>query len=318
MNIDEALQANKSSPECFVTFRQDTGEIREVKNLTSEASAEDRMARLFAATSVPSGVPTVSRFLESASVTAESLNDLVEETRRAYESMTARVKIINGWRYQSLSELVAILESGDFPYPTTQNDSYLLLEIIFDVRDTELNPALIRRLLAVADSQHIDIPGEPSVGSLRLYLWRYEMKTTTFVQYWHEHLRGGVVPFLIGPSTFAGDLRVADQIIINDLIGLVRAQWPFGVKQRAMIALGKIGPPAGSEAARAIREEVYDSTDWIIAQRDRVLARIETVPGLWCDCNHCRRGKVTEDSSDILILRDCPRCYGLGLIPSFC
>src|SRR4026208_1136641 len=151
MNIDEALQAIKSSPEYFVTFRQDTGEIWEVKNLTSEASAEDRMARLFAATSVPSGVPTVSRFLESASVTAESLNDLVEETRRAYESMTARVKIINGWRYQSLSEL---------------------------------NPALIRRLLAVADSQHIDIPGEPSVGSLRLYLWRYEMKTTTFVQYW--------------------------------------------------------------------------------------------------------------------------------------
>jgi hypothetical protein len=318
MNIDKALQAIKSSPECFVTFRADTGEILAVKNLTSEASAEDRMNCLYPATSVPSGVPTVSRFLGSASVTAASLHDLVQEMRRAYESMTVRVKILNGWGYQSLSDLVAILESGNFPYPTTPNDSYLLLELIFDVRDSELNPALIRRLWAVADSQQVEVPGEPSAGTLRLSLWRHEMKTTEFVRYWHEHPRGGVVPFLIGPSKFAGDLRVTDQIIINDLIGLVRAQWPFGVKQRAMIALGKIGSSAGSEAIRAIREEVYDSTDWIIAQRERVLARIETASELWRDCNHCRRGKVIDDSSNVLILRDCPECYGLGLTPSPC
>ena len=215
MNIDETLQVIRSSPECFVTFRADTGEILAIKNLTREASAEDRMACLYPATSVPSGVPTVSRFLVAASVNAASLHALVEETRRAYESMTDRVKIFNGWRYQPLSDLVAILESEDFPYPTTPNDRYLLLELIFDVRDEELNPALIRRLWAVADSQHVEMPGETSVDTLRLSLWRYEMKATEFVRYWREHLSGGVVPLLIGPSKFAGDFNVADQIIMN-------------------------------------------------------------------------------------------------------
>ena len=318
MTIDEALQAIKGSLECLVTLRGDTGEILVAKHLTSESSDEDRRACLCPVTSVPFGAHTVSRFLESASVTSASLSDWVEETRCAYESINARVKIINGWRYQQLSDLVAILESGDFPCPTTPNDSYILLEFIFDVRDRELNPDLIQRLWAVADSQQVEISGKPFASTLRLSLWRYEMKTAEFVRYWHEHLRGGMVPFLIGPSKFAGDLRITDQVIVNDVIGLVRAQWPFGLKERAMISLGKIGPPAGSEAARAIREEVYDSTDWIIAQRDRVLARIETAPGLWRDCNNCRRGKIVDDSSGIFILRDCPECYGLGLIPSSC
>jgi hypothetical protein len=127
-----------------------------------------------------------------------------------------------------------------------------------------------------------------------------------------------MLPFLGGPSKFAGDLRVTDQVIVNDLIGRVRAQRPFGLKQPAMIALGKIGSPAGSEAARVIREEVYDSTDWIIAQRDRVLARIETASGLWRDCTSCRRGQIIDESSFICTLRECPGCYGLGLIPSSC
>ena len=185
-----------------------------------------------------------------------------------------------------------------------------------EVRDTELNPDLVRRLWAIADSRQVESSGEPSAGALRLFLWRYEMNSAEFVRYWHEHLRGGIVPFLMGPCRIAGDLRVADQVIINDVIGLVRAQWPFGVKQRAMIALGKIGPPAGSEAARAIREEVYGSTDWIIAQRDRVLARIETAPELWSECTNCRRGKIVDESSSVCTLRNCPGCYGLGLIPS--
>jgi hypothetical protein len=319
MNTEDALRIIKKSPECLVTLRADTGEILTVKNLSATASADDRMACLFNTDGIgQAGVPTVSRFLGSASVTAASLHDLVEETRRAYESMTARVKILNGWRYQSLSDLVAILESGDFPYPTTLNDSYLLFELIFDVRDTELDSALIRRLWAVADSYQVEIPGEPPAGALRLSLWRYEMRTTEFVSYWHKYLNGSLVPFLIGPCVFAGDLKVTDPIVVNDLTRLVRAQWPFGVKQRAMIALGKIGPKAGPEATRAIRDEVYDSTDLIIAQRNRVLARIETDPELWHDCNQCRRGKVIDDSSHVLVLRDCPGCYGLGLISSSC
>ena len=144
------------------------------------------------------------------------------------------------------------------------------------------------------------------------------MKTAEFVRYWHEQRNGRRVPFLIGPSEFAGDLRVTDPVIVNDLIGLVRAKCPFGLKPPAIIALGKIGSPAGSEAARALREEVFDSTDWIIVQRDRLLARIETAPGLWCDCTNCRRGQIVDESSFNCARRDCPKCYGLGLTPSSC
>lgn len=318
MTIDEALETIKGSLECLVTLRAVTGEILVAKHLTPDSPDEDRRACLCPVTIVPFEAQTVSRFLESASVTSASLSDWIEETRRWYEPLYTRFKIINRWRYEPLSDLVAILESGDFPDHTMLKDSDILLSLIFDIRDAELKPDLVRRLWAVADSEQGKISGEPFVSPLRLSLWGYEMKTAEFVRFWHEHRHGGMLPFLGGPSKFAGDLRVTDQVIVNDLIGRVRAQWPFGLKQPAMIALGKIGSPAGSEAARVIREEVYDSTDWIIAQRDRVLARIETAPGLWSDCTNCRRGQIVDESSFICTLRDCPGCYGLGLIPSSC
>jgi len=291
-------------------YRRDSG------SKAPDSPAEDRRTCLCPVTSVPFEATTVSRFFESASLTSTSLSDWIEETRRWHEPLHARFKIINGWRYQPLSDLVAILESGDFPDSSTSNDSEILLGLIFAVRDRELTPDLIRRLWAVADSEQVKTSGEPFEGTLRLSLWGYEMKTAEFVRYWHAHRHGGMVPFLVGPSKFAGDLRVTDQVIVNDLICLVRAQWPFGIKPPAIIALGKVGSPAGSEAARAIREEVYDSTDWIIAQRDRVLARIETAPELWSECTNCRRGKIVDESSFCCTLRDCPECYGLGLIPS--
>jgi hypothetical protein len=318
MTIDEALQAIKGSLECLVTLRAVTGEILVAKHLTPDSPDEDRRACLCPVTIVPFEATTVSRFLESASVTSASLSDWIEETRRWYEPQYACFKIINGWRYQPLSDLVAILESGDFPDHTTRKDSDILLRLIFDVRDAELNPDLVRRLWAVADSEQVKSSDESYAGTLRLSLWGYEMKTAEFVRYWHEQRDGGRAPFLIGPSKFAGDLRVTDQVIVNDLIRLVRAKCLFWFKRPAIIALGKIGQPAGSEAARAIREEVYDSTDFIIAHRDRVLARIETAPGLWRDCTSCRRGQIVDESSFTCTLRDCPGCYGLGLIPSSC
>ena len=318
MTIDEALQAIKGSLECLVTLRAVTGEILVAKHLTPDSPDEDRRACLSPVTIVPFEATTVSRFFESASLTSASLSDWIEETRRWYEPQYARFKIINGWRHQPLSDLVAILESGDFPEHTTLRDSDILLRLIFDVRDAELNRDLVRRLWAVADSEQVKTSGESFAGPLRLSLWGYEMKTAEFVRFWHEHRHGDMHPFLGGPSEFAGDLKVTDQVIINDLIGRVRGQRLFGSKQLAMIALGKIGAPAGSEAARAIREEIYDSTDWIIAQRDRVLARIETASGLWRDCTNCRRGQIIDESTFSCILCDCPECYGLGLIPSSC
>ena len=318
MTIDEALQAIKGSLECLVTLRAVTGEILVAKHLTPDSPDEDRRACLCPVTIVPFEATTVSRFLESASVTSASLSAWIEETQRWYEPPYACFKIINGWRYQPLSDLVAILESGDFPDHTTLKDSDILLRLIFDVRDVELNPDLVRRLWAVADSEQVKSSDESYAGTLRLSLWGYEMKTAEFVRYWYEHRHGRRVPFLGGPSKFAGDLRVTDQVIVNDLVDRVRARWPFGIKQLAMIALGKIGSQTGSEAARAIREEIYDSTDFIIAQRDRVLARIETVSGIWRDCMNCRRGQIIDESSFCCTLRDCPGCYGLGLIPSSC
>ena len=219
MTIDEALQAIKGSLECLVTLRAVTGEILVAKHLTSESPDEDRRACLCPDTIVPFEATTVSRFFESASLTSASLSAWIEETRRWYEPQYACFKIINGWRYQPLSDLVAILESGDFPDHTTLKDSDILFRLIFDVRDAELNPDLIRRLWAVVDSQRVETSGEPFAGTLWLFLWRYEMKTAEFVRYWHEHRHGGMHHFLGGPSEFEGDLRVTDPVIVNDLIG---------------------------------------------------------------------------------------------------
>jgi hypothetical protein len=316
MTIDEALEAIKGSRECLVTLRAVTGEILVAKHLTSDSPDEDRRACLCPVTIVPFEATTDSRFFESASVTSASLSEWIEEKRRWYEPQYAHFKIVNGWRYQPLSDLIAIMESGDFPEPIRLVDRDILRILIFDVRDTELNPDHVRRLWAIADSEQVKTPGEPFASPLTLSLWRYEMNTAEFVRYWHEH-PDTCHRLVLRP--FVGDFRVTDQDIIHDLIGRIRRQGGlFSWIESAMIALGKIGPPAGSEAARAIRENVYDSTDWIIAQRDRVLARIGTAPGLWHDCTNCRRGQIVDESSFSCLLRDCPECYGLGHIPSSC
>jgi hypothetical protein len=106
-----------------------------------------------------------------------------------------------------------------------------------------------------------------------------------------------------------GDLRPRDGEPIDLLIQTVSfpEQTLFGPRCEAMRSLGKIGAPAGVRAARGIRATIYDSEPWVVALRERVLARIETPEEMWTGCSRCYWGRVPGDG-------ECSTCLGLGFM----
>ena len=106
-----------------------------------------------------------------------------------------------------------------------------------------------------------------------------------------------------------GDLRV------SDLISIVREPGFFEPRYQAMIALGRIGPPAGAEAAEAIRVAIYDSSEHVTGLRERVCARILSPEGAWRACRACDRGRLPAATYGMPSWRPCPECLGLAWVP---
>jgi hypothetical protein len=214
------------------------------------------------------------------------------------------------WQLQPASELISILESGAFPFPTSQIDAFHLLDCIFDFDKEELTPTLTARLWQLVQAKTFDFQYEQAV-TFRLY--GHQRRTSDFIEYWVK-LRAesySPPPWNLWREciTCAGNLRVLDQRIVRDLIYLVR---DGRVRCEAIVALGKIGAPAGLEAVQVIDQPLGGINRQL---KDRVLQRIRTTDNEWQPCDVCRDGKVLDDEPDRSFWIDCPNCFGLSWIP---
>jgi hypothetical protein len=112
-----------------------------------------------------------------------------------------------------------------------------------------------------------------------------------------------------------GDIRTTDPEIIRLLIEEVEREGIFRFRFQAMIALGKIGPPAGLSAVKALRAHIYDSSESVRDLRERVIQRITTPANLFVKCTNCHRGRILDIRQSFLPIR-CPLCLELGFVPA--
>lgn len=110
-----------------------------------------------------------------------------------------------------------------------------------------------------------------------------------------------------------GDLRPREGEPIERLIQTVSSpDLLFGPRYEAMLALGKIGAPAGPRAVQGIRATVHDRDEALVEVRERVVARIETPLDAWLGCPRCYWGHVPGRAwSDT---GPCSSCLGLGVV----
>ena len=196
MTIEEALKIIKQSEECFIVWRTDTGEIVKVENLGKKLSPEDNLEYLSEMTAdidveeTDKSIQYASQFRSSDMIDRNYL----EEQRDDFQKMTLRVKALNQWTEQSVNESISILETNNFPYPTAESDTYILLEGLFDFKWQEISKPELERLWQLMDSENLS---EKDKILLKFHLLFFERKKDEFAEFYKQIFRCLFTGFLI-------------------------------------------------------------------------------------------------------------------------
>ena len=114
---------------------------------------------------------------------------------------------------------------------------------------------------------------------------------------------------------YIGDLQIADEYVLKNYHELLNhPRVLFGSKYQTMISLGKIGNSSGEDSARIIENVIHDSEEYIIKAKNKVLRRIRTSAENWRKCSKCRFGRVKGSYGEMLTMKDCKECIGLGWV----
>jgi len=239
MDIDEALNLIQQTAEGYVVWRVDNGEIVRITTRNEGLRAEDRFAGL--PRTIDTADPNAEgddttqaiEYLSSPFIAAEVTRAFLELQRENLIQQHLRITMFTNWARRPADYLVATLETGSYPPAGSRSDDYILIEYLFDFHWQELNESLLDRLWTLLKVEVLDPLADLT---LRLCLLTFERRIDDFVELWMSEFHGRVVfPFLA--MKCAGDLWVADQRIIKDLIQILKANIPFGMKHQAMVTL---------------------------------------------------------------------------------
>lgn len=307
---EQALILIRQHHECYVVWATDRRGIVSVTPMRAGATADERMQALAHMGAGYSG-PTKGRFLCSDSTTLQTLIDEAAESDR----IAGRVAIFQSWKDRSIEALIGILTNADFRPPMDVfHGSQHLVERLYKIHGPRLTPEHCAQLRAFGDSPCRHDDQRSAQASLRQYLCVLENDPSRLVAVFEQH-----EPALIGRSWSAfvaavGDLRIAHPPILTYLINFVARAGMFGPRFDAMLALGKIGAPAGPRAAEVIVGAIYDSDAAVTALRDRIIKRIRSAPSDWIVCPACFHGYVDGVSSGLPSVQSCRQCFGIGAI----
>lgn len=313
LSNEEALSLIKRSKSSYVVWADDENMIVAVHSLPDNATPIERLQALETMSTDYEG-PTRGRFLDSEKVTLELLRN---EQQKASETQK-RVEIFNSWTQKSARELISMLEKRDFQPPMNLfHSSDYIIDRLYDVRSHELAAPLIRRLEKYASSTSMHVLEESTKLKLECYLAVLTKDKNRLKRLWKRNVSKELNHHSMWTAftTAAGDMRTSDRQIIDHLIRVVKAPGFFSMRYPAMVALGKIGPSAGEEAATTILQVIYDSSEEIKVLRDRIVLRIRAREDEWVKCERCVRGKVAEFSYDIPGTETCGVCYGIAASP---
>jgi hypothetical protein len=306
MTIDEALERIAGTRNCWVVWREDSGEIVSVTGWDHSPTREQFGQSL---TSMGNGATssTKGRFLESAKVTRGLLEAEVRETARTRE----RVSIYNQWATAPTERLVGLLDGGDYAEligPSHGRD--YLIRLLYRLRWHELGP-FRDRLVTIAGRDPRDPSERTAWLQLAQYLAVFDGDVERLILLYRGRPRWSC---LIDFLECFGDARIRDPILVWQIINIVDAPGMFGPRYEAMVALGKIGRFAGPRTVEVIQRRIFDSSESVRNLRERVLRRIQTPSYAWEDCPHCCRGWVSMETYSIAWPGPCPTCLGLGVV----
>lgn len=308
---EQALEIIKQHDECYVVWAMDRNAIVAVHPVRQNVALEDRTDCVFGMSTDYKG-PTKGRFLSSASTTLQTLIDEAAENDR----VAKRVAIFNAWGRASIDDLIAVLEDADFENPMDPfHGSQFIVERLYKIHGPALTGEQISRLEEFAQSKDIHAEQAMAQENLQCYLCVLANDVDRLNALWERYRRDDA-PWSHWSALVesAGDLPTRDSDIIATLICFVERPGMFSPRFEAMGALGKIGAPAGAKAARAIRENIYESESYVTDVRNRVLERIESPPPQWSKCASCFHGYVSGFSYGSLGVESCETCLGLGWI----
>jgi hypothetical protein len=248
--------------------------------------------------------PVKARFLDPTTTTLATL----EEEQHQEDQVHRRVSIFRSWVESSTDELLRILENVDFrpPMDAFHGHRHIVRQLYYSpVR--VLSREQLGRLDAIARP-----PQELVADQLECALAVLHKDRDRLERFWSQH---SATYWDSEAFTIAvGDLQLDSRDVVEHLIETVRRPNLFEPRFNAMVALGKIGAPAGDDAASAIAEHIWESSDWVAAVRSLSIQRIRTPAADWHTCTDCVRGMVPDMDDGLPYFRPCPACYGLSWI----
>jgi hypothetical protein len=308
---EQALELIKQHEECFVVWATDKKMIVAVHPIGKGAGMVERVAALEAMSSDHPG-PTKGRLLSSASTTLQTLEDEVNEI----DCVAKRVAIFNSWAYCPIDELIGILRTASFDVPMdVRHGSNHIVDRLYKTHGPHLDKAQLMALQEFAESTHVATGQEAATQALQCYLSVLLHDNERLYEFWLTH-HSRRIDFSSWSAfvAAAGDLPTIHKDIIDQLVTVVERPFMFGPRYDAMVALGKIGAPAGPRAIQVMNHSIYDSSPEITAVRDRVIFRVTSARAEWSSCPNCFHGYVDGRTYGIPTTHPCSRCVGLGYL----
>lgn len=321
MTIDEAVQRVPHGEGAFVVWRSDTNEIIAAYSAPSDDypsySNSAQLAEARQQSALPDEVETFGRYFKAD----EPLRAKLEERQQRYEGLQACISELRAWEMRPAAELVAVFESGRLPPLLKGFTGESELLELFDVHAPEFNWWLRQRLWRVikrSNTWHRRIV----LRQLAFRLWHLQGDRSAIVRQM-ERNRLAFGRHWYGSVETMGRIRIAEPSIVRELTEVVRSDmYTFSAEKcAALTALARIGPAARADlrvdAARTIREVVYDSHARIVKYRERVLHRLESGPHEWTPCSSCHDGRIWHVAVQYpwCSSGDCRNCYGVGFVP---
>ena len=250
--------------------------------------------------------PVKARFLDPRTTTLATL----EEQQHEEDQVNRRVNIFRSWVESSTDELLRILENVEFrpPMDAFHGHRHIVRQLYYSP-DRVLSREQLGRLDAIARP-----PQDLVADQLECALAVLHKDRDRLERFWSRRSATHGVSDSEAFTIAAGDLQLDSRDVVEHLIETVRRPNLFEPRFNAMVALGKIGAPAGDDAASAIAEHIYESSQWVAAVRSLSIQRIRTSASDWSACADCVRGMVPDMDDGLPYFRPCPACYGLSWI----
>ena len=319
---EEALRLIKECEECFVVWATDQNAFVAVHPIPKEEDTLKAVTtKVEAMTAMKTDYegPTKGRFLNSKDVTLQTLLQILLDDQAETTRVAKRIAIFKSWANCGIDELIDILIERRIhePMDVFHGSSYIV-ERLYKIHGPQLTERHLARLEQFAQANNLASKQERAQKELQCFLTVLQNDPDRLKAFWERHHNPNFdLPAWEAFTDAAGDLPTLDQDIIAEFIELVETPRPvmFGPRRKAMVTLGKIGPPAGLRAVEVIEKSIYDSSDDVTAIRNRVVAHIQQPASDWIQCPHCYHGYVGGISRNDHHIHACAKCLGLGHIP---